>query len=103
MPPTDDPTDPVDDPPRGRRRVSGAQLLDAMEALPGRVATALRGGSDDGDDDAGGGPLPPQVTFEPEPEPEPDEPDDTPVEPATLPDVDGIVSRRRGGFPRRRR
>lgn len=99
--PTDDPTDPIDDPKPGRRRVTGAQIMEAIDRLADRVGGG--GGDDDPPDD---GPLPPEVTFEPEDEPVPN-PDD----PATQPDIpptpptDSAPGRpaRKGGFPRRRR
>lgn len=101
--PTDDPTDPPETP--ARRRVSGAQLLDALNTLPDRIAERLDGhhAEPDGDDDAepDTGDLPPEVTFTPEPEPTPEQIEDTPPPTATSSDT-GTVARR-SGFPRRKR
>lgn len=102
--PTDDPTDPTEPTP-ARKRVSGSQLLDAIEALPARVAAAVGGSSADPDDDGSRdtGDLPPVVTFEGEPEPTPEEIEETADDLPETPPEPGQPARRRSGFPRRKR
>lgn len=103
--PTDDPTDPPTEPVARRQRVSGAALMEAIEALPGRIAAVV--GSSGGDDDGADpdtGDLPPEVTFDADPEPTPEEIEHSPT-PPPVPSDDGLglSSARRRGFPRRRR